>query len=175
MTALTTPEATLYPAWLEAHREWGPGLHEDGFGLSTSDDVTALPGFFSWLRRLSDDKQCTYWWIIEDDQVLGGIALRHASHPLIPRAGHIGYGIRPSARRRGLATWAIGQIVERAHMIGMNQVMAVCASTNTASIRTLEHQGGVLDQTAHESAVRRYWIQTRSPHESANQGHCALR
>jgi RimJ/RimL family protein N-acetyltransferase len=168
MTGLTIPEATWHSSWLEAHREWGPGLHEDGFGLLTSDDVTSIPGFVSWLRQLSDDKQCTYWWITEVDQVLGGIALRHASHPLIPRAGHIGYGIRPSARRRGLATWAVGQVVARAHMLGMNQVMAVCASNNTASIKTLEHQGGVLDQTAHENAVRRYWIQTRSPHESAH-------
>lgn len=168
MTGLTTPEATWHPVWLEAHREWGPGLHEDGFGLLAGDDVTTSLGFVSWLRRLFDDKQCTYWWITEDDQVLGGIALRLATHPLIPRAGHIGYGLRPSARGRGLATWAVGQILEKAHMLGMNEVLAICASNNSASITTLEHQGGVLDITAPESTVRRYWIQTRSPHGSAH-------
>ena len=160
MTALTTPAATWHPAWLEAHGEWGPGLHEDGFGLLTSDDVTSPSGFASWLRRLSDDRQCTYWWITEGDHVLGGIALRHAGHPLLPRAGHIGYGIRPSARGRGLATWAVGRIVEEARMLGMNQVLAVCESSNTASARVLERQGGVLDRTARKGAVRRYWIET---------------
>ena len=170
MTSLTTPGATWHPAWLEAHREWGPGLHEDGFGLLAGDDVASPHGFASWLRRLSDDKQCTYWWITEGEHVLGGIALRHASHPLIPRTGHIGYGIRPTARGRGLATWAVGQIIEEAHKLGMNQVLAICASSNTASIKTLEHQGGVLDKTAYESAVRRYWIQTSPPHGSAHVG-----
>lgn len=168
MTALTTPDATWHPAWLEAHREWGPGLHEDGFGLLASDDITSTLGFASWLRRLSDDKQCTYWWITEGSRVLGGIALRHPSHPLVPRAGHIGYGIRPSARGRGLAAWALGQVVEKAHMLAMNQVLAICASSNTGSIKTLERQGGVLDETAHETAVRRYWIQTGPAHGSAH-------
>ena len=163
MTALTTPTSTWHRAWLKAHSEWGPGLHEDGFGLLAGDEVTSLPGFAAWLRRLSDDRQCTYWWITEGDDVLGGIALRHASHPLIPRAGHIGYGIRPSARRRGLATWAVCRVLEEAHLLGLNQVRAVCASTNTASIRTLEHLGGVLDKSSGGS-VRSYWIQTRSPH-----------
>lgn len=170
MTGLMTPEATWHPAWLEAHEEWGPGLHEDGFGLLASDDVTSPLGFASWVTRLLDDEQCTYWWIAEGDEILGGIALRHASHLLIPRAGHIGYGIRPSARGRGLATWAVGQIVEKAHMLGMNQVLAICASSNTASMKTLERQGGVLDETAHESAVRRYWIQTKPPFGSAHRG-----
>lgn len=166
MTALIAPDATWHPAWLEAHREWGPGLHEDGFGLLASDDVASPLGFASWLRRLSDDRQCTYWWITEGDRVLGGIALRHASHPLIARAGHIGYGIRPSARGRGLATWALGQVIEEAHVLGMDQVLGICASSNTGSIRTLEHQGGVPDETTHESAVRRYWIQTSPPRRS---------
>ncbi|MFF3038138.1 GNAT family N-acetyltransferase [Arthrobacter citreus] len=167
MTALTTPTATWHRAWLKAHREWGPGLHEDGFGLLAGDEVTSAPGFAAWLKRLSDDRQCKYWWIVEGDDVLGGIALRHASHPLIPRAGHIGYGIRPSARRRGLATWAVYRVLEEAHLLGLNPVRAVCASNNTASIRTLEHFGGVLDKPIGES-IRSYRIQTRSPRVSAH-------
>lgn len=55
----------------------------------------------------------------EDNHVLGGIALRHESDPLVQRAGHIGYGIRPSARRRGLATWAVARIVEEARALGV--------------------------------------------------------
>lgn len=161
MTALTTPAAALHSAWLEAHREWGPGLHEDGFGLLASDEVTSPAGFASWLRRLSDDRQCTYWWITEGGLALGGIALRHASHPLLERAGHIGYGIRPSARGRGLAGWAVARIVEEAYNHGMDRVLAVCESGNAASARTLERQGGVLDETSQQSAVRRYWIETR--------------
>ncbi|MEC3973871.1 hypothetical protein [Amycolatopsis sp. H20-H5] len=46
--------------------------------------------------------RCTYRWIVEGDRVLGGIALRHGFDDFVPRLGHVGYGIRPSARRRGL-------------------------------------------------------------------------
>ncbi len=163
MAVLTAPATTWRPTWLEAHAEWGPGLHEDGFGLLPDDEVRSPAGFASWVRRLSDDKQCTYWWIVEGDRVLGGIALRHASNPLIPRARHIGYGIRPSARGRGLATWAVGRIVEEARMLGIDRVLAVCEAHNTASARTIERQGGSLDKTSRQSDVLRYWIDTSLP------------
>lgn len=163
MIALTTPAAPWHAAWLDAHAEWGPGLHEDGFGLLPGDDVASSLGFLSWVERLSDDKQCLYWWITEGNHVLGGIALRHASHPLIPRAGHIGYGIRPSARGRGLATWAVARVLEEAYVLGMNRILAICESDNTASVKTLERQGGTADTAPQEGAVRRYWIETNPP------------
>src|SRR3954447_4029356 len=47
-------------------------------------------------------------WIVEDGRVLGGIALRHIFDDDI---GHIRYGVRPSARRRGLAGWALGEML----------------------------------------------------------------
>jgi predicted acetyltransferase len=47
---------------------------------------------------------------VEGDRVPGGIAMRHELDDVLLHAGgHIGYGIRPSARRRGLATWALGR------------------------------------------------------------------
>jgi hypothetical protein len=49
----------------------------------------------------------TYRWIVEGDRVLGAIALRHELNDFLLRAaGNIGDGIRPSARRRGLARLA---------------------------------------------------------------------
>jgi predicted acetyltransferase len=51
---------------------------------------------------------CRYWWIVEDGRVLGAIALRHELNERLIQLGHIGYGIQPSARWRGLATWALG-------------------------------------------------------------------
>jgi hypothetical protein len=54
MPELTTPTPRLHTAWLEAHREWGPGLHEDGFGLREADEIESAQGFFSWIERLND-------------------------------------------------------------------------------------------------------------------------
>ncbi|WP_328965228.1 hypothetical protein [Streptomyces virginiae] len=39
MPELIAPTTRLHSAWLEARTEWGPGLHEDGFGLEPADEV----------------------------------------------------------------------------------------------------------------------------------------
>lgn len=164
MPALTVPSLGLRAAWLEAHAEWGPGLHEDGFGLLPDDDVESPSGFEAWLERLAQESaRCTYRWIIEDGRVLGGIALRHASTGSEDRTGHIGYGIRPSARRRGLGTWALGKMVDEAQLLGMDRVLLVCAAGNVASAKTIERQGGVRENVskAGPSRVWRYWISVR--------------
>ncbi len=98
MPEMIAPTTRLRNAWLDAHAEWGPGTHEDGFGLAPADDVGSPVGFAAWVTRLIDDAQCTYKWITEDDEVLGGIALRHTFDDHVSWAGHIGFGIRPSAR-----------------------------------------------------------------------------
>lgn len=160
MVLLTDPATSWHFAWLEAHSEWGPGLHEDGFGVRSDDDVVSADSFASWVGRLSNDKHCSYWWITEGEAVLGGIALRHSTHALVPRAGHLGYGIRPSARGRGLATWAVARIVGQARALSMDRILAICEVDNRASAKTLERQGGVLDEASQEGPVLRYWIQT---------------
>lgn len=158
MAILSGPSVTWHRSWLEAHREWGPGQHEDGFGLTLDDEVDSIAGFTAWVTRLSHDGQCTYWWITDDDEVLGGIALRHDSHPLVPRAGHVGFGIRPTARGRGLASWALGNALKEARQFGMEEVHAICETDNTASAKTLARHGGILEKTPLGSPVLRYRI-----------------
>ncbi|WP_258906430.1 GNAT family N-acetyltransferase [Actinokineospora sp. UTMC 2448] len=155
MPDLIAPTARLRAAWLEAHAEWGPGVHEDGFGLLPSDDPHSPSGFAAWVARLAQPR-CTYRWIVDGDQVLGGIALRHEFDEFVRRAGHIGYGVRPSARGRGLATWALGRMLDRARALGLDRVLLVCEVDNLASARTIEHHGGVLEGSPDE--MRRYWI-----------------
>lgn len=152
----------LRAAWLESHAEWGPGLHEDGFGLHEGDDVRSVTGFAAWLERLeSGAGRCAYRWIVNEGLVVGGIALRHgADDEAIRAGGHVGYGIRPSARGRGLATWALRQMLVLARDFGMNEVVIVCAADNTASARTIERVGGVLDDSdiAPSAPLRRYRV-----------------
>ncbi len=72
MPQLIAPTPELESAWRAAHAEWGPGLHEDGFGLRPDDDVDTPAGFSAWLRRLVGDGTCSYRWIVEDGTVLDG-------------------------------------------------------------------------------------------------------
>ncbi|PWU47810.1 GNAT family N-acetyltransferase [Micromonospora globispora] len=173
MLELIPPTVSLHTAWLEAREEWGPGVHEDGFGLRPSDEVDSPAGFAAWVARLAEQSDpakplgagrvhCTYRWIVEDDRVLGGIALRHElNHFLLQVGGHIGYGIRPSARRRGLATWALGRMLEEARVLGLDRVLVACEAGNVASAKTIERQGGVLEDVRDTElgTVRRYWIE----------------
>ena len=54
--------------------------------------------------------------------MLGGIALRHGSSDYVRWAGHLGYGIRPSARRRGHATRALALMLPVAAEHGLAYV-----------------------------------------------------
>ncbi|SIM62938.1 GNAT family N-acetyltransferase [Micromonospora cremea] len=181
MPELIAPTVRLHAAWLDAHDEWGPGLHEDGFGLRESDEVRSPDGFAAWVSRVADRSdparpldagqvRCTYRWIVEGDRVLGGIALRHELNDYLLRvAGQVGYGIRPSARGRGLATWALGRMLGEARALGLNRVLVVCVVDNIPSARTIEHHGGVLEaiQDTELGAARRYWITLQATGTSA--------
>lgn len=46
---LVAPTVRLHSVRLEAHDEWGPGRHEDGFGLGPSDEVGSRDGFAAWV------------------------------------------------------------------------------------------------------------------------------
>jgi predicted acetyltransferase len=171
MPELIKPTVRLHAAWLDAHDEWGPGLHEDGFGLRSCDVVDTPDGFAAWVARLTQEADpvwsvgagrapCTYRWIVEGDRVLGGIALRHRTDEVVLRIGHIGFGVRPSARRRGLAGWALGGMLDEARALGLDRVLLVCEADNVASAKTIERHGGALEdlRVAGPGAVRRYWI-----------------
>lgn len=169
MPELIAPTVRLHAAWLEARAEWGPGQHEDGFGLGPSDQVDSAEGFAAWVHRLTDQSdtakatdamRCICRWIVEGDRVLGGIALRYGSSDYVSWAGNIGYGIRPSARRRGLASWAVGQLLDEGRALGLDRVLAVCAVDNAASVKTIERCGGVFEaiRDTKFGPARRYWI-----------------
>ncbi|GAA1534110.1 GNAT family N-acetyltransferase [Dactylosporangium maewongense] len=166
MPELIAPDAGLHSAWLEAHAEWGPGTHEDGFGLAPTDDVHSPAGFATWVARLATRSvpdgtgrhRCRHRWIVEDGRVLGAIALRHGDDDYVRWAGHIGYGIRPTARRRGLATWALARTLADARGLGLTGLFTVCAVDNEASAKTLERAGGVFEgiRDTPFGPVRRY-------------------
>ncbi|MFH5210298.1 GNAT family N-acetyltransferase [Antrihabitans spumae] len=161
MPELIEPTTRLRIAWLDAHAEWGPGAHEDGFGLEPSDHVHSADGFAAWVKRLTDDPRVTYRWIVDIDVVLGGIALRHIDDDYVSWAGHIGFGIRPTARRRGLAAWALATMLDHAQALGLHRALVVCAAQNMASAKTIERVGGILEgiRDTKYGPARRYWIE----------------
>ena len=174
MPELITPTARLHRSWLAARDDWGRGVHQDGSGLKPSDDVDSPEGFATWVRQLNDAADesrlpaglvpALYWWIVEGDVVLGAVTLRLRLNDFLMQAGgHIGYGVRPASRRRGLATFALGEALAEAARRGIDPVLVTCDVDNTASARTIERHGGVLEDVRDTELgrLRRYWIRTR--------------
>ncbi|MGW1169701.1 GNAT family N-acetyltransferase [Streptomyces sp. NPDC002550] len=65
----------------------------------------------------------TLWWL-EGDQMLGSPAIRHWLTPLLEKAdGHIGYDIRPSARRQGHATTMLAAALPTTHSLGITRAL----------------------------------------------------
>ena len=99
-----------------------------------------------------------------DDRLLGMLQLRHDLNDYLRRiAGHIGYSVRPSERRRGYAKRMLAMALDEARMLGLERVMISCSVENEASRRTILSNGGVfestvLDETAGE-LLERYWIE----------------
>jgi predicted acetyltransferase len=172
MPELISPNVRLRASWLAARAEWEPGETLHGHGLGERDEVDTVDGFAAWVTRLigqSDESipappdrvHASYWWVVEDDSFLGAITLRYRLNAFLLRAGgHIGYGIRPSARGRGLATWALGAVLPRARDRGLDRVLITCQDANLASARTIERNGGVLEDVRETEfgPTRRYWI-----------------
>lgn len=175
MPDLIAPTARLRNSWFAARKEWGSGVYQEGSGLRDTDDVHTAAGFAAWVERLRQQSEesiavaagrvpATFWWIVEDDVYLGAITLRHCLNDLLLEAGgHIGYGVRPSARRRGLATWALGEVLPKARAQGIDRVLVTCLVDNVASARTIQRNGGVLEDVRDTELglVQRYWIDLR--------------
>lgn len=170
MLELIAPTTGLHAAWLASHAEWGPGQHEDGFGLGPEDDVESAEGFATWVAALNAEsdparaavgRRSVLRWIVDGDDVLGGIALRAGDNDYTRWAGHVGYGVRPSARGRGVATWALARMLEEARASGMQRLLAVCAVDNAASAATISRNGGVFEGIGQTpfGPVQRYWIE----------------
>ena len=172
MAELVAPTVDLRDSWLQSLEEWGRGVHQDGSGLRPGEDVESPEAFAQWVAWLHTQMdpavpvepgrvRADYWWVVEADTYLGAITLRHALNDFLLRAGgHIGYGIRPSARRRGLATWALAAVLPRARALDLGRVLVTCADANVASARVIESNGGTLEDVRESELglTRRYWI-----------------
>ncbi|MER5637784.1 GNAT family N-acetyltransferase [Kitasatospora sp. NPDC002227] len=171
MPELITPTTRLHASWLEARAEFD-GAHQDGSGLAPDDETDSPAGFAAWVDRLlrrADTSvppeegrvHATHRWIVEGDTYLGAIDLRHELNDfLLEAGGHIGYSIRPSARRRGLATWALGENLHLARRLGLPRVLVTCDPGNEPSARTIRSNGGVLEDVRETviGPTSRYWI-----------------
>ena len=162
----------------------GSGLTEDGVeprpGLPAwrpveLADPLRFAAFVDWLGSLQHRQVTTPLGMVPDTKLwitrpspapgrgegpvefVGSVSLRHELNAfLFEEGGHIGYSVRPSARRQGIATRALDLTLDIARGLGLEQVLVTCEDDNVASARTIQACGGELEDVRH--GKRRYWI-----------------
>ncbi len=111
--------------------------------------------------------QSTFWLVRQEDdgeaRVLGTSRLRHAlTERLRLMGGHIGYGIRPGEWGKGYGTQILALTLREARTVGLSRVLLTCDVDNIASMRIIEKNGGVREDTIippnYDREIARYWI-----------------
>jgi len=103
------------------------------------------------------------FWLVSDSDLIGVSNLRHSLTPSLRKiGGHIGFGIRPSARRKGYGTELLRLTIEQAVRIGLPRLLLTCDKENTASARVITANCGMLENEIMEPpasrVTQRYWI-----------------
>ncbi len=82
-----------------------------------------------------------------DDRIVGTVNIRWDMPADKQRfRGNIGYGIRPEERRKGYAKLNLYMALKEAYRLGLERVMIGCSAENSASERTIQALGGILDR-----------------------------
>lgn len=110
----------------------------------------------------------TYFLIRKNDnKLIGMINIRHHLSPkMLVHGGHIGYGIRPTERRKGYnkINLYLG-LLKALEEFNLDKVMLDCDVKNLGSDKTIQALGGVLERTDiddYDGALTNvYWINTK--------------
>lgn len=108
----------------------------------------------------------TFFCLDEERNIfVGAVNIRHyLNESLLLNGGHIGDGVRPSERRKGIATQMIHLALLECKKMGIERVLMVCDKENTGSAKSIIKNGGVLENEINVDGVieQRYWISTSS-------------
>ncbi len=107
--------------------------------------------------------ESTYFCLDTDRNIIvGAVNIRHRlNERLLLDGGHIGDGVRPSERKKGIATKMIGLALEKCRELGIERVLMVCDKVNIGSAKSIMNNGGVLENEVEVDGVveQRYWIE----------------
>ena len=171
---LISPHIDIRGSYVEALREFHA---EDRNTDLDPDDLLRPDAFAAFVARLHAEARPetprpenwvpgTTFWFVDGNEFLGTLQIRHElTETLRTVGGHIGYEVRPSARRRGHATEMLRQSLPFAYALGIDPALVTCDDTNLGSRRAIEANGGVPDEPI--GAKLRFWVATSSSSRSA--------
>jgi predicted acetyltransferase len=152
-------------ACLEAHAEFEnwPFLLFWRDDMMWADYVAFLDGLPHTPPSSEHLVRSAFFLVEADGALVGRTSLRfELNEELAREGGHVGYGVRPTFRRRGYATEILRRSLELLRAEGVGRVLVCCDDENIASARVIEHNGGVLESVIQpldgDVPRRRYWI-----------------
>ena len=167
MVKIVIPSLEFYLAFesfieeMRAHGEtlWTPYVREP------SESAGAFIERLLRRRNKPEDDmvpETVYWGIVGSD-VVGRIALRHRLEGNLHEVGgHIGYEVRPSFRRRGIAREMLKQVLKSNEAQSIGKLLLTCAPGNVASNRTIIVNGGHFSKMIFVDLIQaernHYWI-----------------
>lgn len=181
---LVLPSPDFEQQWWALAEEFARGgetlIHGSAYRPEEREDLRRPGGFEAWTEHLLRQADrgphlaegrvpSSYRWISSDGALVGTIAVRHGLNDALRAVGgHIGYSVRPSARRRGVATEALRHGLLLASRRGVGSALITCDDANVASARTIERCGGVLEDVV--EGQRRYWVDTTTVADAHAEG-----
>jgi predicted acetyltransferase len=174
MGRLIAPDAGLRVSFLAAMDEFAAEGRAGGRTMVEADLAEygerwrTEAGFVAYLEAVRAEEhtprwadfvtQTTRWWV-EDGEYIGRVSVRHRLTEELRRlGGHVGYDVRRSRRREGHATAMLGSALPLVASLGIDPALITCDTTNVASRRVIERNGGVLEDEC--DGTLRFWVST---------------
>ena len=132
--------------YVQEHVDHGETSISASMDLSTSD-------YGEWVERMRNNaavgegewRKSLLYLCFDGERLIGLLSIRYElSRSLSERFGDIGYGVRPSERKKGYATAMLRYALSVCKEKGMKRVILGCYKDNLASAATIQKSGGVL-------------------------------
>ncbi len=165
---LVEPTIELKNEYLAFYNDWAD-FGEKAVPWVVRKEPFDFEEMLGYLRAKENESTCiddlpntTYWLVGENKIVIGAVNIRHyITGDWENMGGHIGYGIRPSERRKGYATKILTLALEKAKQFKITNALLTCDKNNIASAKTIINNGGVADSDyvmEDGVVIKRFWI-----------------
>ena len=183
MPELVSPTSRVHASFLDSVREFSADGQHHLAGTEVLPPLRGRPGEFwddarleephefgRFVRRLVEVGDpatrlppgyvpATSLWWVDGTDYLGRLSIRHIlNDALLQYGGHIGYAVRPTARRRGHATAMLRRSLPFAHRLGVDPALVTCDVGHDASRKVIESAGGVFEDE--RDGKLRFWVPT---------------
>ncbi len=163
---LVKPNENLEKEHLDFLEEW---QDEEITPMSANIFDMDYKSWLDYTYRIEKEATCpnhlvpahTFFLVLDSKKIIGAINIRHRLNDyLFNYGGHIGYGIRPSERKKGYASKMLALALPIAKEIGIEKLLVTCDKDNIASRKTILKNGGILENEVRDKdeIVQRYWI-----------------